>query len=145
MAKFFLILFSRLRPVPLYRRLAYHIDHYDLGDISAPRYGVKPWHDKSIIAREESESNEAILLEIIRHDIPIFANGQKEWHGTAADLERVLTSFEMPSRDQAKKVLGFYSIQNCGTYMGKLAKSHPAISKKRITGSNHWNIDLGKL
>jgi len=125
--------------------LAFAIDAFEFGDYAAPRYGVKAWHDPKLLSREKEFSPETILLEIIRKDMPMAVGDNQKWEGTSTDLCRVLRGQTMPSREQAGKIFGNYDVQNCGTYMGRLASSHPAISKKRIKGINTWHIDLGEL
>lgn len=125
--------------------LAFAIDAAEFGDYAAPRYGVRPWHDPITLDQEKENSPENILLEIIRNDIPIIADDRQEWEGTSTDLSRVLRGYTMPSRELVTKILGHHAVQNLGTYMGKLASVHPAITKTKVMGNNKWHIDLGKL
>lgn len=123
--------------------LAHHIDNAELGDLTGKRYGVLPWHDKSLLEQECETAPEQILMQILSHDLPQWEQEKAVWHGTALDLERILTANHMPSRDQARKILHWPAA--CGTYLGRLAKSGSVVTKKISSGRSVWTIDLEAL
>jgi len=125
--------------------LAFHCDQMEFGQYAAPRYGVRAWHDPTIMEQERESSPENILLEIMRNDLPTIMQDKPEWAGTSTDLCSVLCGSAMNSHRLAQKVLGHYAVQNCGTYLGRLAKTNNAITKQKIMGTNRWHITVGEL
>jgi hypothetical protein len=124
--------------------LAYFIDQFNLGPLAAPRYGVKPWHDPEIIKMEEEISPEAMLLQCIKHDLPlILETGSTVWEGSSLDLRNTLLGSAMPSHDQSRKVLAWPGA--CGTYLGRLSKRFKGITKRIVRGSAKWAIDIDDL
>ena len=124
--------------------LAHYIDNFELGSYAAPRYGVKPWHDAALLECEQETAPEYILLQCLRHDLPLVLSGAVVWDGTALELERLLTATAMPSREQTRRILSWPAA--CGTYLGRLAKRYPkGITKRLIRGITRWTLDLGEL
>ena len=122
---------------------AHYIDNFILADLAAPRFGVKPWHDKTIMQTEAEASVEAIFLQIVAHDLPV-AVEEDSWEGSALQLKRLLEQDGMPSARQTRQLLNWNNAT--GSYLGRLHKRYPSIFKKRIVrGMNLWNIDLSAL
>ncbi len=123
--------------------LAHYIDNFNVNGLSAKRYGVKPWHDPELLNLDQETSPPSMLYEIIRNDLPPVFDKDSEWEGSALDLERVLTGFEMPSRDVAKKLFRWNGA--CGSYLGRLNVNSSLIKKRIVRGQNRWTIDLDGL
>lgn len=124
--------------------LAHYIDTFEFGSYAAPRFGVKSWLDPVLLNQEEESAPENVLLECIRHDLPLAIDNKSVWSGKATDLERKLLGGQMPSRDQSRRVLSWPGA--CGTYLGRLDKKfEKGITKKTIRGINRWTINLEEL
>ena len=126
--------------------LAYHIDNYDLGDLAMKRYGVKPWHDKSLIQESGETTKEAVFRECIVHDLPLAMDeDQTVWEGTALQLERILRGDNMPSKRLIEKTLTWSTA--CGILLAKIASQYPEAVDIKMghRKTKNYRIDLEKL
>jgi len=123
--------------------LAKYIDEFELGDLAAARYGVKAWHDQTILQEEAEASAESILFHILTHDLAM-KTGEDLWSGSAIDLKRELEEDGMPSYIQTRRLLSWNNA--AGSYLGKLSKRYPeAIYCKKYKGRRKWFIDCARL
>jgi hypothetical protein len=124
--------------------LAKYIDEYELGDLVAPRYGVKAWHDEHIINAEAESTPQAIFLQCLMHDLPFALEDTNVWTGTATDLKRLLEGDSMPSARQTRQILNWSNA--CGSYLGRLKSRYPeAIQFRYNMGKRIWTINLEGL
>jgi len=124
--------------------LADAVDHFEIpARMQDPRFGVKAWHDPILIAEEDEDSDETAFLCCIQHDLPeIFAD--PAWEGKAIDLERLLTGTHMASIVKTRQLLRWGKA--CGTFLGRLVKTHPDIVSCRVTrGHTLYRIDMVTL
>ena len=101
------------------------------------RFGIKAWHHPSLRAELVSLAPETRLLQLV--DDALFSGDgiQLKFDGKSSDLEKQLRKSEVSF--EVEKILRYPGA--CGSYLGKLSKSHPErISKRVNTGNAFWTI-----
>jgi hypothetical protein len=104
------------------------------------RFGVTAFHHPEILSELSSMTYESRFLELI--DEKFFApdatdtDGQIAMEKRAADWQKELLEF---NRFEAEKIFRFPG--QCGSHLGKLAKSHPErVTKRTLDGHALWTI-----
>lgn len=103
------------------------------------RYGIAAWWHPELMAELEGLSPESRLLALM--DDALFAdltpNDVPFFEGKSIEVERKIRATEL--RFEAEKILRYPGA--CGTYLGRLAKSHPdRVEKKIVHGYTLWRI-----
>ena len=100
------------------------------------RYGIIHYHHPEMLGALDELSPEKRLAEVI--DLALFKNPISEnWKGTATELQRELLRTDF-CRD-AERILTFNNA--AGTYLGRLAKKHPArYIRRKVRGQPYWRI-----
>ena len=115
---------------------------------ACPRYGVKHYHDPEIVQALSDIAPENRLLELIETGIfgqvksGAISRQPEPLSLTAIEWERKLCSSDSSVQYEARQLLGNWS-GACGTYLGRLAKSHPdrvVCDGRRHEGSQLWKI-----
>ena len=120
------------------------MDHFEIPEeLRIPRYGVKPWHDRDLLAEEAESAPERVFIACLAYDMPSVMD-DRFWEGTAVDLERLLSGSEMPSARIFQKNFAWRNA--VGTMLGRAAKLHPdLITKKTVRGGNVWKLDVNGI
>jgi hypothetical protein len=107
-------------------------------NLTSQRYGVTHFHHPDILQALGALSPENRLLEMV--DAELFNSCTPvPWRGTAAELERRLTSDNSEVKRSAPKVFTFQAA--CGTYLARLQKLHKdRFNSTRINGTTIWTI-----
>ncbi|MBS0657907.1 MAG: ATP-binding protein [Verrucomicrobia bacterium] len=107
--------------------------------LASPRFGVRHFHHPELAEALADIAPERRLLALI--DAALFAGpAADEWEGTALELERLLTGSPVASiGPEARKLLSWDNA--CGTYLGRLRRSHPKrFEQKRTNSERIWSI-----
>jgi hypothetical protein len=122
--------------------------------IRHPRYGMKTWHHPELLLAVDALAPETRLLSLI--DEVLFTDHEKDygnfktrskakdsWEGTAEELERLLRDHPVFGYE-AQKLLNWPTA--CGTYLGRLAKKHPArVELERSSNTRRWILRRAKV
>lgn len=99
-------------------------------ELKAHRFGVTHWHHPHIVEEISGLAPEMRLLEHI--DALMFDSpAPGSWHGSAEELQRLLTASDFRFARQVEKLLGWSNA--CGTYLGRLANRLPNRVKREDT------------
>jgi hypothetical protein len=105
-------------------------------ELVCQRFGVTHYHHPLVLEALNVLAPEARLLSFI--DAVLFSGPiESDWEGTAEDLQRQLNNSDHGY--EVRQLLK--NINNCGTYLGRLAKQTPQrVFNKRTSGSRNWVI-----
>lgn len=116
---------------------------YDLAEWEIPdelhggRFGVRHYHHPDLIAALRELSPEMQLLSLI--DEALFEGGDIKSPLAVRSEELAGKLRDSEYANEARQVLSFY--RACGTYLGRLAKTHPhRIKAHREKGVSYWVI-----
>jgi hypothetical protein len=115
----------------------WHLTQFQIPtELKSERFGITHLHHPDLLAALDDMSPELRLLTLI--DGMIAENEDAgEWHGTAADLERLL--FESKYAHEARRLLDWNNAT--GTYLGRLAKKCPQrVKAVRNAQRREWII-----
>ena len=106
--------------------------------LRSQRYGISHYQHPEILEALGALAPETKLLDLI--DTTLFDSpAPGVWEGSAAELERQLTKDSSQVRREAVQLLSFSAA--CGTYLGRLQKTHQKRIKHIHTrGGNCWQI-----
>ena len=122
--------------------LAHAIDTFEIpASLKHERYGVKPWHDKLLVAFESETSIEQQFLECVLNDLPSVLEGDAHWEGKSSDLTRIMLGTGMPSCHQVRGLLKWHGA--AGSYLGSLSASNPeTVTSRKVNGANLWRVQM---
>ena len=111
-------------------------------ELQSQRFGVTHFHHPDLLRTLDDLAPESQLLEII--DAELFGGPLPEaWEGKSEELEKRLIGSDSGNAYAARRLLGFRAA--CGTYLGRLAKKHPArVSRRVLDGYSLWNVEPPK-
>ncbi len=106
--------------------------------LASERFGITHYHHSEILAAIDSLAPEFRLLNLI--DAQLFSSAAPgAWHGSAEDLERLLTGPQSVCRQEAQRLLHFNTA--CGVYLGRLRAKYPdRVSYERDDRRRTWRI-----
>jgi hypothetical protein len=107
-------------------------------ELQCPRYGIKAFHHPAVLAAVGELSAEVQLLTFI--DSSLQFTGSGTWTGTAEELESELRA-DYKGKHEINRLLNFP--RAVGTYLGRLAGSHPKRVKRLPRGTNdrrEWRL-----
>ncbi len=105
-------------------------------EISDSRYGVKHYHNPSILHALHALTPEMHMLMLIEAHL---IKNDTFWEGTATDLTSALTSSDCDGAFEARKLFKWATA--AGTYLGRLHKHRPhQIEKYRHDGERRWRV-----
>jgi energy-coupling factor transporter ATP-binding protein EcfA2 len=107
-------------------------------ELRSSRFGVTHYHHPALVAAIDSLAPEQKLLGLL--DGELFTSpAAGAWHGTAAELESLLTGANSRCAYEARKLLSWPTA--CGVYLARLAKRMPErITHDRDADSRRWTI-----
>ena len=109
--------------------ISFLIDFSIPEELRCDRFVIKHYHDPEILGMLSELSHERGLGELV--DSVLFSSfDQLFWEGTAAELERILTTRDSFGQDQARRLLNWQN--SAGTYLSRLCKLNPSRYSKRI-------------
>lgn len=103
------------------------------------RCGIRHWHHPELLTAIRELSPHARLLSLIDKELFHARHMQRQWEGTADELEHELTGGQSGVRQEAAKLLSWNNA--CGTFLGRLAKDMPTrIESARTPTVRKWVI-----
>ena len=108
-------------------------------ELRSERFGITHYHHPEILRAIDDLAPEKRLLTLI--DSEVFKDGApRQWHGTAEELETLLTDREAGTSYAARQLFTFNTA--CGVYLGRLARKHPdRVAEKRVSTGRRWTIN----
>jgi hypothetical protein len=118
--------------------IAFLLDFEVPAELRSQRYGITHYQHPEILEALGTLAPETKLLDLI--DTALFHSpAPGVWEGSAAELERLLTKEGGPVRREALQLFSFSAA--CGTYLGRLQKTHPQrINHVHTRKGNCWQI-----
>jgi len=102
-------------------------------ELGSHRFGIAHYHHPELLQALEELAPETRLLQLL-YVVP-----GSNWKGSQAQLESLLTDSKAATSFEARRLFSFNSA--CGTYLGRLAKKHPALVQYSRTKTERlWTI-----
>jgi len=125
--------------------LQFLTDYEIPNELKSDRFGICSYQHPALLEALAASQPEVRLLEMIDANFRRLLQhaskeeGEREWEGTAAELEHELTSDFSHLKREANKLMSWSNA--CGTYLGRLKNMHPErISERKINGQTTWTI-----
>lgn len=104
-------------------------------NLVSQRFGITHYHHPELLESLDELAPETRLLRLIE----TYATTLNMWVGTASQLQAKLTDSDSRCCHEARQLLSWPNA--CGTYLGRLAKKHPArFEYTRSTSERIWTI-----
>ena len=101
------------------------------------RFGIRSWHHPELKRELVSLAPETRLIQLIDDALYSEAGPHSDFDGKSSELEKLLRKSEVAF--ETEKILRY--VGACGSYLGRLAKSHAdRVSKRVLDGHTLWTI-----